>query len=128
MKLFLHNLWSNGQQGDDELSDSLKDEWKTITAKAENRDDIAIPRFIGSELLELLCFCDASGKAYATTIYLRSVKDGKVVVNLVFAKSRVAPKKELSIPRLELLSVLLDCRRLDFFKKHLKSPTIKSIL
>ena len=128
MKLFLQKLWINGQQWDDELSDSLKDEWKTITAKAENLDDIAIPRFIGSELLEMLCFCDASGKAYATTIYLRSVKDGKVVVNLVFAKSRVAPKKELSILRLELLSVLIGCRSIDIVKKHLKSPTIKSIL
>ena len=128
MKLFLQKLWINGQQWDDELSDSLKDEWKTITAKTVNLDDIAIPRFIGSELLELLCFCDASGKAYATAIYLRSVKDGKVVVNLVFAKSRVAPKKELSIPRLELLSVLIGCRSLEFVKKQLKSPNIKSIL
>ncbi|XP_057305456.1 uncharacterized protein LOC130642387 [Hydractinia symbiolongicarpus] len=128
MKLFLQRLWIHGHKWDDELDNSLKDEWKAIITKTKNLADIAIPRYVGSEHLELICFCDASGKAYATTIYLRSIKDEKTVVNLVFAKSRVAPKKELTIPRLELLSVLIGCRSLAFAKRQLKIQTIKCIL
>ncbi|XP_057296268.1 uncharacterized protein LOC130625227 [Hydractinia symbiolongicarpus] len=128
MKLFLQRLWIHGHKWDVELDNSLKDEWKAIITKTKNLADIAIPRYVGSENLELICFCDASRKAYATTIYLRSIKDGTTVVNLVFAKSRVAPKKELTIPRLELLSVLIGCRSLEFVKRQLKIQTIKCIL
>ena len=44
-------------------------------------------------------FCDASNKAYAAVVYF--VWDDQV--QLVAAKSRVAPVANQSIPRLELL-------------------------
>lgn len=56
---------------------------------------------------ELICFCDASGKAYPATVYLRQTVDGVTSVELVFAKVRLAPVKGLSIPRLELLAVVI---------------------
>jgi len=38
---------------------------------------------------ELVVFCDASKKAYATVIYLRVEYQDKVKVNLVFSKMRL---------------------------------------
>ena len=53
-------------------------------------------------------FSDASEVAYAAVVYLR-IQDpkGAVYVSLVMAKTRVAPLKKLTIPRLELCGALL---------------------
>ena len=57
---------------------------------------------------ELHCFSDASERAYAAVIYLRSIyEDGRVGVNLIASKTKVAPLKKQSIPRLELLGATI---------------------
>ena len=49
-------------------------------------------------------FSDASEKAYAAVIYLRSTYgNGSVSVCIITSKTRVAPIKPHTIPRLELL-------------------------
>ena len=77
---------------------------------------------------QLLCFCDASAKAYATCVYLRCVKDNEVATNWIFSKSRVSPEKAISVPRLELLAVLIGVRYLDYVKKNLELPIRNEIL
>ena len=63
----------------------------------------------------LLGFGDASLKGYRACIYLKAtMNDGNCVCSLVIAKSRVAPLKEMSLPRLELLGSLL-CAKLSIF-------------
>ena len=54
------------------------------------------------------------------TIYLRSSQDGQVTRNLIFSKSRVAPRKLLTVPRLELMSTLIGVRSLNFIQKQMK--------
>ena len=80
-----------------------------------------VSRFVGNVNKgdsQLLIFCDASMKAYATTLYLR-VNDGtKFQVNLLFSKMRLVPItrkkkkniKDITIPHLELLAVLISVR------------------
>ena len=58
-------------------------------------------------LLELHGFCDSSNAAYAATFFVRVVTPVGVVVNLLSAKSKVAPLKAVTLPRLELLAYLL---------------------
>ena len=62
-------------------------------------------------------FCDSSEKAYGAVCYLRAVTNQTVTTQHVFAKSRVAPLKKTTMPRLEFLATLLACAVL----KHVMS-------
>ena len=86
---------------------------------------ISVPRHIGGENPQLICFCDASEKTYATAIYLKTSCEGKTEVNLLFSKSRIASKKKMTIPRLELLALLTGMRSLKFVSKKLKLENTK---
>ena len=56
-------------------------------------------------------FTDASEKAYAAAVYIRNeFSDGGVTIRLIAAKSRLAPLKAMSIPRLELIGALVGLR------------------
>ena len=85
---------------------------------------VTIPRFIGNSNCQLLCFCYASTKAYASVIYLSS----DAGVNLLFSKARVAPIKKLGTPRLELLAVLIGVRMLNLVQEQLQLPMEKKFL
>ena len=87
-----------------------------------------LPRFVGNGSSQLLCFCDLSSKAYATAIYLRTIKNDKITVNFVFSKARNAPKKKLTIPRLELMTVLIGTRSLRFVAKAMRLENAEKIL
>ena len=78
---------------------------------------IEIPRCIrptGTSLeegqVELHAFSDASEYAYGAVIYARYAVGNDVKVSLLMAKSRVAPLKLVSIPRLELTAALVSCK------------------
>ncbi|UYV61278.1 hypothetical protein LAZ67_1004219 [Cordylochernes scorpioides] len=62
------------------------------------------------EKTTLHIFCDASQFAYATCIFLRIEKEDRVDIQLIQARTRVAPLKKLTIPRLELLACLIGAR------------------
>ncbi|GFR12555.1 uncharacterized protein TNCT_263951 [Trichonephila clavata] len=61
-------------------------------------------------------FCDASTKAYAAVVYLKSKQE----IHLVSAKTRVAPIKQLTTPRLELCGALLLAELISVIQKALR--------
>ena len=128
MKIFIQNLWVKGLDWNDKLDDKDKETWKQMTQDVYKLSSIQIPRFTGNGKSKLLCFCDSSNKAYAAAIYLRLVRDGKVSVNLLFSKSRNAPKKKLTIPKLELMSTLIGLRSLRFITNEMKLNDHEKIL
>ena len=63
--------------------------------------------------VHLHCFCDASELAYAAVLYVRcDYGNDHIETRLVAAKTRVAPIKQQTIPRLELLGALILARLL----------------
>jgi len=75
----------------------------------------------------LICFSDASGKAYAIAVYLHQFSSNNCSVDLVFSKTRLAPQG-VTIPRLELLGVLIGTRAMRFVEKELHLPISSKIL
>ena len=71
-------------------------------------------RHVESEQSQQFCFCNASKDAYATSIYLKTMVEGKPQINLIFAKSKISAMKMLCLPRLELMTLLLGVRSLKF--------------
>ncbi|KAL0879437.1 hypothetical protein ABMA27_003188 [Loxostege sticticalis] len=63
--------------------------------------------------LQLHVFCDASSKAMCAVAYWRWEDDGNVYVAFIASKSRVAPLKPITIPKLELQAALLAARLAD---------------
>ena len=74
-------------------------------------------------MIQLHGFSDASELAYAAAVYLRIVTiDDVVSVILVMAKTKVAPIKRLTVPRLELCGAVLLARLLYHVAKILSVP------
>ncbi|GBP88534.1 hypothetical protein EVAR_21742_1 [Eumeta japonica] len=68
--------------------------------------------------MSLHVFSDASLKAYATCVYVRSADAlGNITVRLLCAKAKVKPLKAITIPRMELCGALLAARLYDKVKK-----------
>lgn len=111
-KIFLQQLWQQQMTWDEPLSPELSQIWQSLYRQLPLIDNIRIARRIlvdnPTVNIQLHGFCDASEKAYGTCIYLRSTnKYGTTTVKLLCSKSRVAPLKKLSLPRLELCGALL---------------------
>ena len=69
---------------------------------------------------ELHAFSDASNKAYAAVIYMRSIyENGQVLVRFVASKTKIAPVKTQTIPRLELLGAVILARLVSIVVKYL---------
>nr|XP_029714165.1 uncharacterized protein LOC115258233 [Aedes albopictus] len=75
--------------------------------------------------IEIHCFSDASEKAYGACLYMRSKDaEGRVKVRLLASKSKVAPLKCQTIPRLELCGAVLGA---ELFQKVRDSIRIAAI-
>ena len=77
--------------------------------------EVKIPRWLkGMSERVVSCslhtFCDASKTAYAAAVFARFEYSSCVQVQLIQAKSRVAPVKAITIPRLELLAATIGAR------------------
>ena len=105
--------------------------WNQFTKELEVLSTIKVPRcyyLVDNILVEQQVhgFCDASERAYAAAVYLRSVyTNGDVSVRLISSKTRVrarvAPLKEQTIPRLELLGATILARLIHVVSKCLIS-------
>ena len=118
MKLFLQTLFKLNLEWDEELALDLKEKWDKILRELVQLKSIRIPRcHILTEIHDPVIdyqpnsFSDASKVAFGCYICLRVLKEsGDVRMNLVTSKSRVAPMKEQSLQRLELLGDLTASR------------------
>ncbi|BES98503.1 Hypothetical protein NTJ_11319 [Nesidiocoris tenuis] len=124
-KIFLQQLWSTKIDWDTKLTGEEESQWVSYRDELMNLKNLSIPRLVLSNLtgaMELHGFCDSSERAYGAAIYVKTIEnDHDSVVNLLCAKSRVAPLKKTSLPRLELCGALLLAK---LAKKVLESITL----
>lgn len=112
-KILVQKLWLEGVGWDEEISKELEQQWKQFREDVETVNDIKLKRWLNTlnierDTISLHGFCDASEKAYAAVVYCRvHSKDGNVKTNLVAARTKVAPVKTISLPRLELSGATL---------------------
>ena len=75
---------------------------------------------------QLHCMSDASMRGYGECSYLRLEDDsGNVHVSFVIGKSRVTPKKTVSILRLELAAATISVKIGDMLKNELEYEDIE---
>lgn len=108
-KILLQDLWRAKVTWDEVVPEPLQRRWEVIAQSFEDLAPFKLSRWInpgGYAQVELHGFSDASQVAYGAVIYAKFGLSSPTV-SFIMAKSRVAPCKPVSIPRLELKAALL---------------------
>ncbi|XP_060836320.1 uncharacterized protein LOC132918983 [Rhopalosiphum padi] len=111
-KIFLQQLWQIKIDWDQPIPEHIKEKWLRFYKQFEELRSLSIPRkckpFKSDYNVEVHGFCDASEEAYGACIYVRSKgQNEQWCSRLLCSKSRVAPVKGATIPRLELGGALV---------------------
>ena len=107
----MQKLWQKNVEWDEPLEKSIQDEWLAVANYFQDATALSIARRYFTtknftDVNQLHVFADASPKAYGAVAYLRSIDH----TAFVMAKTRVAPLKELTLPKLELMAALIATR------------------
>ncbi|XP_035228000.1 uncharacterized protein LOC118200180 [Stegodyphus dumicola] len=123
-KIFTQRLWLAKLSWTDTLPDSMAKKWINFVSTLSELSNLKIPRFVFQENhIVLHGFADASSSHTELQSMFQALPfSGLPTVRLLCSKSRVAPIKTLSIPRLELSGCLLLSRLMD---KVISSLTVK---
>ena len=128
-KLFMQQAWVDALEWDEVLPSEQREQWKTWFGELPLLEEIKIPCCLKDTSREensisLHTFSDTSKKACAAAVYSRhKFKDGSVTTHLITSKTRLAPLKTVSIPRLELMGALISVQLADQVCSALEIPS-----
>ena len=111
---------------DEPLDQDILEEWTGILADIRKSNVISINRVFFPDItsttsLQLHVFADASTKAYGAVAYLSNLEQ----TSFVMAKGRVAPLKQITLPKLELMAAVVAAKLARFVIEFLcLKPTI----
>lgn len=110
-KAIIQELWQLGVHWDTVVPPEMQKRWSNFYESLMELRQVRLPRWFGmskTSSVQLHGFADASTKAYGAVVYVRvKNQDGSYQCRLLASKSRVAPAKTVSIPRLELAAAEL---------------------
>ena len=119
-KILLQELWKQHIDWDEPLEESFQNRWIKIIQEIREATELVIPRryftAIQFAVQDLHVFADASTKAYGAVAYFSQ----DTYTSLVMSKTRVAPLKTMSLPRLELMAAVLATRLATFILSSIK--------
>jgi hypothetical protein len=116
-KLIMQSLWDNAQKidWDSRIPETTKVKWDEFYEQLDMLNEISLPRYLYTftctngkpRFLELHGFSDSSEEAYGAVVYVRYVTVNGVFCELLTSKTRVAPLKKQTLPRLKLCAALV---------------------
>ena len=113
-KILLQQVWQTKLTWDEPLPKEITDTWLTILPDLMKLSQFTVPRTYFStsdtSTFHLYAFADASTKAYGAVVYIRRNQE----TSLVMSKSRVAPIKTITLPKLELMAAVMATRVVQF--------------
>lgn len=132
-KLILQDLWKSGAHWDESVPQATYTRWSTLKSQLLELNRLTVPRQIkfGSSQrdVQIHGFCDASQNAYGACVYIRSrLKPDEYRSELLCSKSRIAPLKAVSLPRLELCAALLLARLVEKIQSAINTTDVQIYL
>jgi len=121
-KILLQDTWRTGIGWMDELPTQLMNKWIAWIQELKLLTTVQIPRcyevdVLQAEDIQLHLFVDASQQAFSSVGYFRFQFTSHITVALVMARSRVAPLRPMSIPKLELQAAVMGSRLSESIRK-----------
>ncbi|XP_058828272.1 uncharacterized protein LOC131688137 [Topomyia yanbarensis] len=117
LKILLQEVWRANVEWDVAIPTNLYERWRDWLRLLPELEKLRIPRCYRqftkateADAIQLHIFVDASESSMAAVVFLRFANNDQIECSLVAAKTRVAPLKYTSIPRLELQAAVLGCR------------------
>ncbi|XP_068229326.1 uncharacterized protein [Palaemon carinicauda] len=128
-KILMRSMISKGNSNgggikwDDPLDDSMMNEWKAFFKELYGLESLTFRRPLKPSNAfgkpNLVIFSDGSTQAYGACAYVRwQISDSKFESSLIMAKNKIAPVKQMSIPRLELCGALIAARMRELIVKE----------
>ncbi|XP_029163314.1 uncharacterized protein LOC114934768 [Nylanderia fulva] len=110
-KMIMQDTWQSNVGWDESLPQDLHHRWLNVKQQLTRLCKLRVPRFVGfradTHRSQVHGFCDASERAYGACVYIRTRDSDRYRVELLISKSRIAPIRAVSLPRLELNAALL---------------------
>lgn len=107
----MQELWTIRLDWGEELPSTLRSRWIEFRNQFNKVSTVTLPRWLGTGAsvlaLELHGFSDASQHALAAVVYLRVCDSLNTRVTLINSKTKVAPLKRVTIPRLKLSAAVI---------------------
>lgn len=125
-RIMVQQAWKLHLGWDEALPDPFLQNWKAWASTIPCIKEHPIPRHLGLsdrviQSRQLHGFADASMAAYGGVVYMRTMYSNlEVTINIIATKTRVAPLKELTVPRLELNAAVTLSRLLDLVATDLR--------
>ena len=127
-KIMIQDSWAVEKDWDKEWSQDETEKFLRWVGELAELKKIRIPRYAFGDSsrkgIQIHQFCDASRDAYAAIVFVRVELIEGVSVQLIQARSRVAPlskkkQRTVTIPRLELMGCLIGSRLTQSVKESL---------
>ena len=114
-KILFQKTWDGDLEWDDDVGAHIANQIQQLVDTLGLLSSLDVTRYLAKDSfqqVDLHLFCNASEMAYGAAIYARPTSDAGIHTSLLVAKSRLAPRKTVFTPRLELCSMVLGCKLL----------------
>lgn len=123
-KLILQEIWKENVEWDQSVPSVIAQRWQEFSSNLSQINEISIQRSIHQSVStvrgSIHVFCDSSTVAYGVVAYMvTSHESTHISSKIIVAKSRIAPVRTITIPKLELCAALMGANLLHKIRQAL---------